>query len=361
MKKKWWAVIVTALAAVFVLVACGQKNDGGKSANNTSQSAATATSSSQATTNGKLKIVTTFYPMTALTQAVAGDHAEIQTMITGNTEAHDYEPSAKDIAAIQEADVFVYNSEDMEGWVEDTLKTISNPKLKVIEAADEVEEISGDVKTIDGTTATHEDLEHDEHHDDSDHHDHEDADHDDDHDHHDGDHHADPHTWLDPVNAQMEVTEIANELSEADPANAQTYKDNANAFNQKLQKLADDFTAATKAAKNKTFVTQHAAFNYLAHRYGLEQIAVTGVNDTMEPSAQRMAEIQNYLKTNRTAYMFVQEGTSDKVAQSLTEGTDTKISTLNAMETFSDQDELTGEGFLNKMQENLDHLKLVLE
>ncbi|MDO4680872.1 MAG: zinc ABC transporter substrate-binding protein [Aerococcus sp.] len=352
MKKKGMALFVTLLTALLVLVGCtsqGNSNAGSK----TSESS--TASSSQATDNKKLKIVTTFYPMTALTQAVAGDQAEITTMIKGNTEAHDYEPSAQDMASLQEADVFVYNSEDMEGWVEDTLKSVTNKKLKVIEAADEVEAISGNVTTIDGTTATHEDLEAEEHHDD-------DADHDDHEDHdHDSDHQNDPHTWLDPVNAQTEVSEIAKELAEVDPEHAQTYKDNANNFNQKLQKLADDFANATKNAKTKTFVTQHAAFNYLAHRYGLKQIAITGVTDTMEPSAQRMAEVHNYLKNNKTAYMFVQEGTSDQLAKSLTEGTDTKISTLNSMETFTDKDALTGDGFLQKMQDNLDHLKLVLE
>ncbi|MDO4669874.1 MAG: zinc ABC transporter substrate-binding protein [Aerococcus sp.] len=352
MKKKWRALMLTVLAAIFVLVACGQQGGNAASSSGSQATSSTDTSEKTSSSSNKLKIVTTFYPMTALTQAVAGDHAEISTMIKGNTEAHDYEPSAQDIAALQEADVFVYNSEDMEGWVEDTLKTVANKNLKVIEAADEVEEMSGDVMTIDGKTATHEDLEAEEHHEDGDHHDHDDDD--------DIDHHADPHTWLDPVNAQMEVTEIANELAEVDPTNAKSYKDNANAFNQKLQKLADDFASATKDAKTKTFVTQHAAFNYLAHRYGLTQVAVTGVSDNMEPSAQRMAEVQDYLKKNNTTYMFVQEGTSDQLAKSLTEGTNTKISTLNSMETFSNDDELTGDGFLQKMQDNLEHLKLVL-
>src|SRR5699024_3057894 len=107
-----------------------------------------------------------------------------------NADAHEYEPSAQDIATLNEADVFVYNSEDMETFVPTLLESIDNPDLVIIEAASEVELIDGDVETVGETTSEEEHTDEDT-----------DAETEEDHDHEGHSHETDPHTWLDPVNA----------------------------------------------------------------------------------------------------------------------------------------------------------------
>ncbi|MGH2120083.1 metal ABC transporter substrate-binding protein, partial [Aerococcus sp. L_32] len=125
-----------ALSAIAFLAACGN-------------------GASTSSDDDSLQIITTFYPMQALTNAVVGDSAEVTVMME-NADAHEYEPSAQDIATLNEADVFVYNSEDMETFVPTLLESIDNPDLVIIEAASEVELIDGDVETVGETTSEEE-------------------------------------------------------------------------------------------------------------------------------------------------------------------------------------------------------------
>src|SRR5699024_2116776 len=247
-----------------------------------------------------LQIITTFYPIQALTNAVVGDSAEVTVMME-NADAHEYEPSAQDIATLNEADVFVYNSEDMETFVPTLLESIDNPDLVIIEAASEVELIDGDVETV-GETTSEEETE--EEHTDED----TDAETEEDHDHEGHSHETDPHTWLDPVNAVTEAQTIANVLTEADPDNAETYQENAGQFASDMMAVHDENASLFESAETKTFLTQHAAFGYLANRYGLHQAAVTGVTESAEPSPKRIAEIVSYMEENNISVIYGQAG-----------------------------------------------------
>ena len=90
--------------------------------------------SNQKKADGKLNIVTTFYPVYEFTKQVAGDEANVELLIGAGTEPHDYEPSAKAVAKIQDADAFVYENENMETWVPDLLKILKDKKETVIKA-----------------------------------------------------------------------------------------------------------------------------------------------------------------------------------------------------------------------------------
>ncbi|TRZ39611.1 Mn2+/Zn2+ ABC transporter substrate-binding protein [Niallia circulans] len=87
----------------------------------------------------KISVVTSFYPMYEFTRQVAGDQADVTLMLSSGEDAHHYEPSAKDVARVNKADVFVYSSEEMEYWVDSLLETINNDKLIVARAADGIE------------------------------------------------------------------------------------------------------------------------------------------------------------------------------------------------------------------------------
>ena len=91
-------------------------------------------------------------------------------------------------------------------------------------------------------------------------------------------HTVDPHVWLDPVLAQTEVTTIAEGLADADADHAENYLKNSETYIGQLNELDEAYRAAFEGAENRTFVTQHAAFAYLAARYELNQISVTGLN-----------------------------------------------------------------------------------
>lgn len=318
-KRLLW--LLPTLAAV-ILAACGQ------------------TSETDGNQSDKLQVVTSFYPIQALTTAVTGDSAEVTVMME-NADAHDYEPSAQDIASLNEADVFIYNAEDMETWVPTLLDSIDNEDLTIIEAAADVERIGGDVATIGGEEE----------------HDHEEEGHEEGH-----SHDVDPHTWLDPLNAITEAKTIARALADIDQENATTYQENAATFETDMTAVHNKYENLFKEASNKTLLTQHAAFGYLAHRYGLEQVAVTGVTDSAEPSIQRVAQVVDYMKDNNLSVIYTQAGGSTDIADTIASEANASVRELQSMESVDTNTyPANGQGFIAIMEENLDSLAQVLQ
>lgn len=325
-------VVLLALSAIAFLAACGN-------------------GASTSSDDDSLQIITTFYPMQALTNAVVGDSAEVTVMME-NADAHEYEPSAQDIATLNEADVFVYNSEDMETFVPTLLESIDNPNLVIIEAASEVELIDGDVETVGETTSEEETEEHSEEE-----HTDEDTDVEKEEDHEGHSHETDPHTWLDPVNAVTEAQTIANVLTEADPDNAETYQENAGQFASDMMAVHDEYASLFESAETKTFLTQHAAFGYLANRYGLHQAAVTGVTASAEPSPKRIAEIVSYMEENNISVIYGQAGGATEIATTIASEVGGTVGELQSMESVdTSQYPADGDGFIAIIKANLESL-----
>ena len=140
--------------------------------------------SNQKQADGKLNIVTTFYPVYEFTKQVAGDTANVELLIGAGTEPHDYEPSPKAVAKIQDADAFVYENENMETWVPKLLDSLDAKKVKTIKA-------TGDMLLLPGS-----EEEEDHNHGEEGHH-----------------HEYDPHVWLSPARAIKLVEHIRDSLS----------------------------------------------------------------------------------------------------------------------------------------------------
>ncbi|SEL03267.1 zinc transport system substrate-binding protein [Carnobacterium iners] len=282
----------------------------------------------------KLKVVTTFYPMYDFTKNIVKDNAEVSMLIPAGTEPHGFEPSAKIVAAIQEADVFIYNSEEMETWVPDTLEAIDTTKVTVINASEGIEFIE---KTeIEGHEHAEEGHEHAE----------------------EGHEHAiDPHVWLDPVLAQAEVDNIQSGLAKADKENADIYKENASKYNQKLMKLDQEFKATFENAENRTFITQHAAFAYLAERYNLTQISISGLSPELEPSPAKLAELSKYAEKNNVRYIYFENNASSKIAETLAREANLELAVLNPIEGVTQKEQDAGVDYIQVMKNNLESLK----
>ncbi|OEG16093.1 zinc transport system substrate-binding protein [Enterococcus quebecensis] len=302
-------------ATIFVLGACGETKEQEKSGK-----------------SDTIKVVTTFYPMYDFAKNVVGDAGDVQLLIPAGTEPHDYEPSAKDIAKITDADVFVYNSHELETWVNDVLENVDKKKVAVVEAAGSIDLMAGE--------------EHDHDHD-------EEADHDE----HDHDHELDPHVWLDPVLAQKEVEAIRDALVKKYPEKKETFDKNAAAYIEKLKALDTEYKEAFANAKNKTFVTQHAAFGYLAKQYGLTQESIAGISPDQEPSPSRLAELKKYIKEHNVSVIYFESSASSKVAETLARETGVELAVLNPLESITKKDQDQGEDYISVMKANLDALK----
>ena len=293
-----------------------------------------AGSTTENTESDKLQVVTTFYPMYDFTKQVAQDDAEVSMLLEAGMEVHSFEPSSQMIAEIQDADVFIYNSPEMETWVPDVLASIDTSDMVVICASDAITllEYEGEAHAHDheseekGANAGHS-------------------------------HTVDPHVWLDPVLAQTEVSTIADGLAEADPDNAEDYLENAGIYNGKLNELDEAYRAAFEGTENRTFVTQHAAFAYLAARYDLNQISVTGLNAEVEPSAAALATLSDYVKANNISHIYFENNASSQTAETLAEEVGVELAVLSPLEGITEEDQKKGSDYISVMLENLEALK----
>ncbi|MDK8502657.1 zinc ABC transporter substrate-binding protein [Aerococcus sp. UMB1112A] len=243
-----------------------------------------------------MRVVTSFYPNYALTKEVSGDLNDVR-MIQSGAGIHSFEPSASDLAAIEESDLFIYHSSTLEGWA----KNIQGKD--VVEASDglDLQKVTGleDMPTADGMDEAK--L-------------------------------YDPHSWLDPILAGQEAQNIAKALSERDPANQATYQANADKFQAEAEALVKAYQPKFKAAEQKTFVTQHTAFSYLAQRFGLKQLGIAGISPDAEPSPQQLSEIKEFIDRYQVGTIFTEEKASPKLAQVLAEETGAEIKTLRPLE-----------------------------
>ena len=293
-----------------------------------------AGSTTENTESDKLQVVTTFYPMYDFTKQVAQDDAEVSMLLEAGMEVHSFEPSSQMIAEIQDADVFIYNSPEMETWVPDVLASIDTSDMVVICASDAITllEYEGEAHAHDheseeeGANAGHS-------------------------------HTVDPHVWLDPVLAQTEVSTIADGLAEADPDNAEDYLENAGIYNGKLNELDEAYRAAFEGTENRTFVTQHAAFAYLAARYDLNQISVTGLNAEVEPSAAALATLSDYVKANNISHIYFENNASSQTAEMLAEEVGVELAVLSPLEGITEEDQKKGSDYISVMLDNLEALK----
>ncbi len=325
--KSWYKGMAGIAMAALLVSGCGQSKENnsasGSQASGTTASEATASSGSS--DPNELQIVASFYPMAEFARQVAGEYADVVSLIPSGTEPHDWEPTPKDAASIQEADVFVYNG-IVEGWAEKTLESVKNDKridVKAIEGID----------LIEGT--------HDHGHE----HSHEDE--------HEHSHELDPHVWLDPTLAQQQVRNIQAALEQADPEHKDKYRENAEAYIAKLQELDRKFKDELSGATRKEFVTQHAAFGYLAKAYGLTQIPISGLSPEQEPSPEQMAKVVELAKEHGVTAIFFETLVDPKVAQAIADEIGAATDVLNPLEGLTEEDIAAGLDYLGIMSNNL--------
>ncbi|MFC5650255.1 metal ABC transporter substrate-binding protein [Paenibacillus solisilvae] len=321
--RKKQALAAAAGLALVLLAGCGSN------ASNSNQ-ASTAPIDTQNSAK-KLNVVTTFYPMYEFSKQVAGDHADVIALIPPGAEPHDWEPSAKDMGMVKEADIFVYNG-IVEGWVDKALESAANDNRVVVEASKGIQLMEGLPEEEEG-----------------------------------GEHHGeadeavlDPHVWLDPVLAEQEVASIQAAFEQADPANKEDYKKNAEAYIAKLKELDEAYQSGLRDVKHRDFVTQHAAFGYLAKEYGIIQVPIAGLSPEQEPSPDEMAEIIKFAKANQVKTIFFETLADPKVAETVANEIGAKTDVLNPIEGLTDEDKKNNLDYIGIMKSNLEALKQAL-
>jgi len=329
--KKFFALTLGALLSVSMLTGCGAGSASSASA------ASAGPSASSAQESGKLSVVASFYPMYDFAKKIGGDHVTVTDLVPAGTEPHDWEPSPTDITTLEKADVFVYSGAGMEHWVTSVLSTLENKNLVTVQASDGItlrhgfHEAEGDASSAaQSSTQTAE------------------AD-------------VDPHVWLAPLNAKIEMENVKNALVQADPDHKADYEANYTKWSAECDTLDQEFKTALSGLSNKDIVVAHEAFGYLCDAYGLTQVGIEGINPDSEPDPARMAEIQDFVKANNVKIIFSEELVSPKVAQSIADATGAKMETLNPLEGLTDEQLANGEDYFSVMRQNLQVLKAALE
>ena len=275
--------------------------------------------------DGRLRVLTSFYPMYDFACKIGGDCIDVTNMVPSGTEPHDWEPSTNDLKNLEKADVFIYNGADMEPWADDLLVSRSDT-LHVVEASENVE-----LRTTDGE---HEHA-----------HEHEGAD------HHHGD--FDPHVWLDPENAKIEMEAIRDALCAADPENSTVFQSNYEKYAAELDALDAEFREKLAPLPNRTIVVAHEAFGYLCDAYGLTQVGIEGLSPDSEPDPGRMAEVIDFVRDHSISTIFFEELVSPKVAEAIASETGAQAKMLRPLEGLSDEQAAAGADYFSVMHDNL--------
>lgn len=280
---------------------------------------------------GQLSVITAIYPFQFVAERVAGPHAKVENLTQPGAEPHDLELTPQQVAGLAKADLVVY---------EKTLQP----------AVDEaVEQNAGDNVLETTTVVPLQPLAAEEHdHEESGHEEEEEAD---EHDHGG----LDPHVWLDPNNLATIGKAFAERLAAIDPEHAADYTANAEALTKELTGLDQEYAGGLKQCERKEFITSHAAFGYLAKRYGLTQLGISGISPDAEPSPARIAEIHEEATEHKITTIFYETLVSPAVAEAIAADLKLKTDVLDPIEGITKDSR--GTDYLEIMRANLTALK----
>ncbi|MFF6800996.1 metal ABC transporter solute-binding protein, Zn/Mn family [Streptomyces sp. NPDC012616] len=291
---------------------------------------ACSSDSAAAANTDKFDVVASFYPMAFLAEQIGGDHVHVTSLTEPGQEPHDLEISAKQTAALQESDAVLY-LKNLQPSVDDAVAQ-SQVKTKIDAASLTSLEKHGN--EVGGHAAEHDDHENEELAG------------------------LDPHIWLDPVRYAQVAEGVGKAFEKADPDHAADYRTNTATLVKKLGDLNTEFKDGLANTKSKVFVTTHAAFGYLAERYGLTEEAINGLDPESEPSAARVKELEKMAKADGVTTVFYETLVSDKTAKTIAGDAGLKTDVLDPIEGITDKSR--GKDYFSVQQANLKALQTAL-
>lgn len=316
------AALAAALAAAGLgLSACGS----------TAPAAPTAGQTDDAGQSGRIAVVASFYPLAYAIEQVGGDKVAVTNLTKPGAEPHDIELTPQDVATVVDAKLAVYEK----GFQPAVDKAIAEQEIAAFDVST-VADLS--LHYADAINADHAHEEPGAT----------------DHTGHDHDNEAgtvDPHFWLDPIRYQKVAQAIGTELGRLDPINKGIYYENATNFSKELTTLDGDFAAALRTCQSKKLVTSHAAFAYLADRFGLQQVAISGLSPEAEPDPARLAAVADYVKTHKVTTIYTETLASPALAETLAKETGASTAVLDPLEGLTDSS--PGTDYLSVMRANL--------
>ncbi|MBB5326267.1 zinc transport system substrate-binding protein [Anoxybacillus tepidamans] len=277
-----------------------------------------------------LTVYTTVYPLEDFAQKIGGDYVQAKSIYPPGVEAHTFEPTTRTIKQLADADAFIYIGEGMEGFVDQTIQTLKNEHVTLVEGA----------KGIEFLDSTREHEENGEEHNDGD---------------------KDPHVWLDPVLSVQIAENIKNALIELKPEAKDTFEKNFASLKQQLQQLDEQFQTIVKNAPKKEILVSHAAYGYWTKRYGIQQLSIAGLSPSNEPSQKELAQIIDTAKKYHIRYVIFEQNVTPKVADIVKNEIGADVLRLHNLEARTKEDIEKNKDYIAIMKENLEVLKKALQ
>ncbi|MDQ1482038.1 MAG: zinc transport system substrate-binding protein [Actinomycetota bacterium] len=282
-------------------------------------------SSSAGNSAGKLDVVASFYPLEFATEQVGGSHVAVTSLTRPGAEPHDIELTPRGVASVSRAKLVIYER-GLQAAVDKAVDTQAGEHGLDIAPAARLDlsfrPAVGAPATAAGENAPGT---------------------------------RDPHFWLDPQRYSGVAAAIAQRLSSLDPANKADYQKNAKAFDTRLAALSQDFQAGLAHCQRKEIVTSHAAFGYLARRFGMTQIAITGLSPQAEPSPTELAAVSTYARRHGVTTIYAETLVSPAIAETVAREAGAKVATLDPIEGLTNTSR--GKDYFEVMHSNLTTLR----
>lgn len=251
-----------------------------------------------AAAEGRLAVTAAFYPYQFLAARIGGPDVEVTGLTKPGSEPHDLELTPQQVAGLAESDLVVY-ADGFQPAVDEAVEQQAQDAAFDASAVSPL--VDGDVPLEDGELEPEEEG-------------------------------TDPHAWLDPTRYADIGLALGERLGELDPDGAAGYTERAEALATELRALDEELQAGLATCERREIVTSHNAFGYLAARYDLEQISVTGLTPDAEPTPRRLAEVQQLAQQRGVTTIFFEELVSPRTAESLARDVGAEAVVLSPLE-----------------------------
>jgi zinc transport system substrate-binding protein len=279
------------------------------------------TAGSAASQDGKDRIVASFYPLAFVAERLGGSCVDVTNVTPAGVEPHDLELTPDAVEAIVTAKVVLYLGGGFQPAVEDA---VDDAQGRAIDVLNEVPTIAASGEDAEGLA-------------------------------------VDPHVWLDPTRFDRIVGATAAVFAEEGIARGCHVRSSEKGLREELGRLDEDFRSELSSCEHDVLITAHAAFAYLAEAYGLRQEAIAGLEPHSEPSAQRLAEIEDLVRREGVTTVFTEELVSPDVAETIAREAGARTAVLYTIEGLTPDEISDGDDYLSLMRKDLDALSAALD
>jgi zinc transport system substrate-binding protein len=273
----------------------------------------------------KPTIVTSIKPVSMVVAAIAGDHAEIQQIVSSTASPHDFAMRPSDLRKISNADTVVWVGESLERFLEKPLKNAGKEQSSIEWLALEGMSLHNFAEEA------HHDEDEEEHH--GEHEEHEEHEEHKEHEEHEGHNHdgVDPHVWLLPDNARVLARAVAARLVSLDAENAAYYEGNLVAFEKGLTAKDAEIRKALSAVNTVPYIVFHDGYRYFEQHYGLSHSGEITVSPERKPGAKKVAEIRREIVEHNVQCVFSEPQFSPAIVETLLEDSNVKTVPLDPL------------------------------